>query len=60
MGLCGVAIIAGFLFKATGRFKLWQIFGLCIRIIGYVRSPACLRFPLHCPDLLHGYTGSSR
>ncbi|ORY62845.1 major facilitator superfamily domain-containing protein [Leucosporidium creatinivorum] len=35
MGLCGVAIIAGFLFKATGRFKLWQIFGLCIRIIGY-------------------------
>ncbi|GAA5973289.1 hypothetical protein JCM11641_003054 [Rhodosporidiobolus odoratus] len=35
MGLCGVAIIAGFLFKATGRFKMWQIFGLCIRIVGY-------------------------
>ncbi|GAA6044621.1 hypothetical protein JCM8097_003410 [Rhodosporidiobolus ruineniae] len=35
MGLCGVAIIAGYLFKVTGRFKFWQIFGLGIRIIGY-------------------------
>ncbi|GAA5884130.1 hypothetical protein JCM6882_002152 [Rhodosporidiobolus microsporus] len=35
MGLCGVAIIAGFLFMATNRFKMWQIFGLGIRIIGY-------------------------
>ncbi|BGP18788.1 hypothetical protein JCM10213v2_006868 [Rhodosporidiobolus nylandii] len=35
MGLCGVAIIAGLLFKATGRFKMWQIFGLVIRIVGY-------------------------
>ncbi|GAA5842134.1 hypothetical protein JCM11251_006535 [Rhodosporidiobolus azoricus] len=35
MGLCGVAIIVGLLFSATGRYKMWQLFGLCIRIIGY-------------------------
>ncbi|GAA6009157.1 hypothetical protein JCM10207_004286 [Rhodosporidiobolus poonsookiae] len=35
MGLCGVAIIAGLCFAGTGRYKLWQIIGLCIRIIGY-------------------------
>ncbi|GAA6011435.1 hypothetical protein JCM11491_002784 [Sporobolomyces phaffii] len=35
MGLCGVAIIAGLLITATHRFKFWQIFGLCIRAVGY-------------------------
>ncbi|GAA5873360.1 hypothetical protein JCM16303_001101 [Sporobolomyces ruberrimus] len=35
MGLCGVAIIAGVLMTATHRFKFWQIFGLCIRAVGY-------------------------
>ncbi|GAA5924043.1 uncharacterized protein JCM15063_005532 [Sporobolomyces koalae] len=35
MGLCGVAIIAGLLITATNRFKFWQIFGLCIRSVGY-------------------------
>lgn len=37
MSLCGVAIIAGLLFKATGRYKAWQVGGLIVRIIGYVR-----------------------
>lgn len=35
MGLCGVAIIAGLLMTATRRFKMWQIFGLVIRSVGY-------------------------
>ncbi|GAA5996014.1 uncharacterized protein JCM10292_004891 [Rhodotorula paludigena] len=35
MGLCGFALVAGLLFRITHRYKAWQIFGICIRIIGY-------------------------